>query len=288
MASPKKKVFALFPNISKRQSKSIAVGIREYLSNRDVVVATEDDEADIIGATPISSIDPKSIDLMISLGGDGTILRLVQKYSHLDVPIVGINLGSLGFMADVPLTEIYPALEDLLKNNYTVQERLMMNGKGSNGDKCFAINEIVFHRAQNPCLVDLTIHVDGIYLNTFSADGIIISTPSGSTAYSLAAGGPILTPELEAFVITPICPHTISNRPIVLMPKNEIQVQYTSEYEPIEIAYDGFSNLSLASGEVFHISPAEKRYKLIQLPNHDYYSTLRKKLGWAGKLKFPL
>lgn len=288
MLTSKKKVFALFPNISKRQSKSIAIGIREYLSNRDITVVTEDDEAEIIGATPLSAVDPKSIAIMISLGGDGTILRLVQKYSHLDVPIVGINLGSLGFMADVPLTEIYPALEDLLKNNYIVQERLVMRGHGSNGDSCFAINEIVFHRAQNPCLVDLTIHVDGIYLNTFSADGIIISTPSGSTAYSLAAGGPILTPELEAFVITPICPHTISNRPIVLLPKKDIQIQYISEYEPIEVSYDGFANLSMATGEVFHIEQSERRYKLIQLPNHDYYSTLRKKLGWAGKLKFPL
>ena len=288
MSPQKKKTFALFPNISKRQSKSIAIGIREYLVSRDVTVAAEDDEADLIGATPLSKVDPKSIDIMISLGGDGTILRLVQKYSHLDVPIVGINLGSLGFMADVPLTEIYPALEDLLKNNFTIQDRLVMQGHGSNGDHCFAINEIVFHRAQNPCLIDLTIHIDGLYLNTFSADGIIISTPSGSTAYSLAAGGPILTPELEAFVITPICPHTISNRPIVLMPKKEIQVQYTSEYDPIEISYDGFANLSMQTGDVFHIAKSERRYKLIQLPNHDYYSTLRKKLGWTGKLKYPL
>lgn len=280
-------MFALFPNVSKRESTSIAIGIREYLAGRDVVVVTEDEEAEQIGALPISSVETDSIEMMISLGGDGTILRLVQKYSHLDVPIVGINLGSLGFMADVPLTEIYPALEDLLKKNFTVQDRLMMQGYGSNGEGCFAINEIVFHRAKNPCLIDLTIHIDGIYLNTFSADGIIVSTPSGSTAYSLAAGGPILSPELEAFVITPICPHTISNRPIVLMPKKEIQVQYTSSYQPIEVSYDGFPNLSMRTGDVFHISRSERRYKLIQLPNHDYYSTLRKKLGWTGKLKYP-
>lgn len=288
MNAQKKKIFALFPNISKRHSKSIAIGIREYLSNHDVIVATEDDEAELIGAIPLSQVDPKSINIMISLGGDGTILRLVQKYSHLDAPIVGINLGSLGFMADVPVTEIYPALEDLLKNNFTVQDRLVMQGHNSNGDSCFAINEIVFHRAQNPCLIDLTIHVDGIYLNTFSADGIIIATPSGSTAYSLAAGGPILAPDLQAFAITPICPHTISNRPIVLMPKKEIQIQYTSEYEAIEVSYDGFANLSMQTGDVFHISKAERKYKLIELPNHDYYSTLRKKLGWTGKLKYPL
>lgn len=277
--------FALFPNISKRQSKSIAIGIREYLLNRGAIVTTEDEEAELIGATPLSKVDPKSIDVMISLGGDGTILRLVQKHPEIEAPIVGINLGSLGFMADVPITEIYPTLEDLFNNKYEVNPRVMMEGFSVKGETYYAVNEFVIHRAQNPCLVDLAIHVDGKYLNTFSADGVIISTPSGSTAYSLAAGGPILTPELEAFVITPISPHTISNRPIVLMPKREIQIQYISEYDPVEISYDGFSNLMMSTGEVFHIRRAKRRCPLISLSHHDYFTTLRKKLGWAGKLR---
>lgn len=285
MPQKKTKTFALFPNISKRQSKSIAIGIREYLNNRNAIVTTGDDEAELIGAIPLSEVDPKSIDIMISLGGDGTILRLVQKHPEISAPIVGINLGSLGFMADVPITEIYPTLEDLLNNNYKIHHRVMMEGYSVNSDKYYAINEFVIHRAQNPCLVDLAIHVDGNYLNTFSADGIIISTPSGSTAYSLAAGGPILTPELEAFVITPISPHTISNRPIVLMPENDIQIQYISEYEPVEISYDGFAQIKMYTGEVFHIRKAEKRCQLVGLAHHEYFSTLRKKLGWSGKLR---
>lgn len=283
--SKKKMTFALFPNISKRQSKSIAIGIREFLQNKNVTVVAEDDEAELIGALPLSEVDPSSIDIMISLGGDGTILRLIQKHGHIDAPIVGINLGSLGFMADVPITEIYPTLEGLLSKNYTTQNRIMMEGFSTKGEKCLAINEIVVQRAQNPCLIDLAIHVDGKYLNTFSADGIIFATPSGSTAYSLAAGGPILTPELEAFVITPICPHTISNRPIVLMPHSEIQIQYISEYDPVEISYDGFAHFMMSTGEVFHIKQAERRCQLIELPHHDYFSTLRKKLGWAGRMR---
>jgi NAD+ kinase len=285
MSKKKPKTFALFPNTSKRQSKSIAIGIREYLNNRDAFVIAEDNEAELIGATPLSEVDPSSIDIMISLGGDGTILSIVQHYPEIEAPIVGINLGSLGFMADVPITEIYPTLEDLLNKNYKIHNRIMMEGYSIKGDQYFAVNEFVIHRAQNPCLVDLAIHVDGNYLNTFSADGIIISTPSGSTAYSLAAGGPILTPELEAFVITPISPHTISNRPIVLMPERDIQIQYISEHEPVEISYDGFGQIKMFTGEVFHIRKAEKRCQLISLSHHEYFATLRKKLGWAGKLR---
>lgn len=278
-------IFALFPNISKRQSKSIAIGIREYLTQRDAIVTADNEEADLIGAIPFSEVNINEIDIMISLGGDGTILRLIQKYPHIDAPIVGVNLGSLGFMADVPITEIYPTLEVLLNKEYKVQSRIMMEGSSSKGENCFAVNEIVVHRAQNPCLVDIAIHIDGIYLNTFSADGVIIATPSGSTAYSLAAGGPILTPELDAFVITPISPHTVSNRPIVLMPHQEIQIQYISEYDPVEISYDGFARLMMHTGDVYHVKRSEKRCKLIALPHHDYFATLRKKLGWTGRLR---
>lgn len=277
--------FALFPNISKRQSKSIAIGIREFLNNRKAIVTAEDDEAHLIGAIPLSEIDLSTIDIMVSLGGDGTILRLVQKYPEIEAPIIGINLGSLGFLADVPITEIYPTMEELLKKNYSIQKRIMMEGYCLNGDRCIAVNEFVIHRAQNPCLIDLAIHVDGVYLNTFSADGVIISTPSGSTAYSLAAGGPILTPELEAFVITPISPHTISNRPVVLMPKVDIQVQYISDYDPVEISYDGFAQFMMSTGEVFYIRPAKRHCQLIALEHHDYFSTLREKLAWTGTIR---
>lgn len=146
---------------------------------------------------------------------------------------------------------------------------------------------MVIHRSRNPSLIDLSIHVDGIYLNTFSADGIIVATPSGSTAYSLAAGGPILEPELEAFVITPISPHTISNRPIVLMPKEKIEVQYLSPYGPVEVTYDGISQFHMHTNEVFSISRSKRTFKLVSIyRRRDYYSTLRTKLGWTGQLRY--
>lgn len=276
---------ALFPNFKKEHSKNIAIGIREFLNSHGIIVASEDAHAEEIGAIPLSKLNPKSIELVITLGGDGTILRVFHSHPELDAPLMGINLGSLGFMADVPVTEIYPSLGDIITKNYYVQNRIMMEGECSRQKKCFAINEIVIHRANIPSLIELVIYVDGAYLNTFSADGVIVSTPSGSTAYSLAAGGPIVSPDLNAFILTPICPHTISNRPIVLTPKNNIQIQYISEYGPIEAIYDGFGTFNISTDEFFNIKRAERTFKLVHLPNHDFYSTLRVKLGWAGKLK---
>jgi NAD+ kinase len=233
----------------------------------------------------LNSFKPQDIDFVVTLGGDGTILRYLHTHPELTAPVIGINLGGLGFMADIPLTDIYPCLQSILKGNYRIDERIMMEGTVFNGQKCFALNDIVIHRAQNPCLIDLAIHVDGNYLNTFSADGIIIATPSGSTAYSLAAGGPILSPELKAFALTPISPHTISNRPIVLMPHSNIQIQYISEHDPVEITYDGVASVKMSTGEMLYVTMSKRIFKLVNLPQYDYYSTLRKKLGWTGKLK---
>lgn len=278
-------IIALFPNTLKSHSKEIALGIIEFLHSKGVTVTVEDSEAATLGAQPLSKIDPHSIKYAISLGGDGTILRLIHQHPEIEAPIVGINLGSLGFMADIPIGNIYGSLQELLDGRVKLSKRLMMHGRTDNGQTCFAVNEFVIHRAQNPCLVDLAIYVDGSYVNTFSADGVIISTPSGSTAYSLAAGGPILSPELNALLITPICPHTISNRPIVLMPQKEIQVEYISDHDPVEITYDGFSHYNIPSRARFSISLSTRSFILVNLPDHDYFSTLRTKLGWAGKLK---
>lgn len=278
-------IIALFTNIQKNHAKPLAIGIREFLQDNQVRVVAEDKTAHAIGAEPLSTVNPKSVDFLISLGGDGTILHLLHMHPELEAPVLGINLGSLGFMAEISIEAIYPTLQSLLKGEYEIQERLMMKGETFHNQTCFAVNEIVVHRAHNPSLIELAIYLDGNYLNTFSADGIIVATPNGSTAYSLAAGGPILTPELNAFVLTPISPHTISNRPIVLLPEHELQIHYISEYKDIEVAYDGFSHFSMHTGEVFRITRSKRKFRLVTMPSYDYFATLRTKLGWSGKLK---
>lgn len=277
-------IIALFPNEKKKHSFELAIQIREFLEGRGIAVAAEDEKATSIGAMPLSSINPNDIGFLISMGGDGTLLRISHQYSHLDAPILGINLGHLGFMADIPTADIFASLNDLLNSDYTVDKRLALEATASRSESIRAVNDIVFHRAHNYSLIELAIQVDGIYINTFVADGIIIATPTGSTAYSLAAGGPILAPTLEAIVITPICPHTISNRPIVLTADRKIEIQYISTYDPIDVRADGLDAMPLKSGDSISIQRSSQPFKIVNLHRHEYFSTLRKKLGWSGKL----
>lgn len=276
-------IIALFPNERKKSSYDLAAQICKFLKKKGIEVVAEDQKAALIGAQPISNIDPNHIKFLISMGGDGTILRLSHQYAHINAPILGINLGHLGFMADVPIDEIYPSLEDLLDGKYKIDERIALEGMHK-GKSIRAVNDIVIHRAGNYSLIELSIKIDGVYVNTFVADGIVIATPNGSTAYSLAAGGPILSPSLDALVITPICPHTISNRPIVLSPDKKIEIEYLSPYDPVEIRADGLESTLLSTGDTFTVSRSHWTFKLVNLMRHEYFSTLRTKLGWSGKL----
>lgn len=279
------KIIALFANTTKPQYQDLVLGIIDFFTNHGISVVMEDGQAQEFNTKKISDTPPSDIGCMISMGGDGTILQLVHRYSHITAPVLGINLGHLGFMADIPLSDIYPSLLDLLHGDYSVCDRLMINGESLAKQSCFAVNDIVIHRARNPSLIELAIYVDGLYVNTFEADGVIVSTPNGSTAYSLAAGGPILSPDLDALVLTPISAHTISNRPIVLTANQEIQIQYLSDYEPVEVRADGMDQFFLKTGEIFKISRSSKTFRLISLHRRDYFSTLRSKLGWSGKLR---
>lgn len=277
-------IIALFPNEQKQQSFELAIDIRKFLESHGVTVVAEDEKAEAIGAIPLSQVDPKEIKFLITMGGDGTILRLCHRYNYLDAGILGINLGHLGFMADVPAHDIYPSLKDLLNNGYHIDQRLVLEASNNQGDLLRAVNDVVIHRAQNYSLIELAIHVDGVYFNTFVADGIIIATPNGSTAYSLAAGGPILSPTLNALVITPICPHTISNRPIVLTADHTIEITYISNYDPIDVRADGLDTFTMKSGDILTVKQSDQKFKLVNLHRHEYFSTLRTKLGWSGKL----
>lgn len=278
-------IIAIFPNTQKKESKNLAIGIQEYLTTRGAKIVAEDEDAKAIGAIPMSSIDRSEIDFLLSMGGDGTILRLIHTYEDLDAAIIGINLGHLGFMADIPVSEIYPSLQDLITGNFSIEERIAIEGTFPNGDQTFAVNDIVVHRGQNSSLVEIAIHAGGIYLNTFVADGIILATPNGSTAYSLASGGPIVSPDLDALILTPISPHTISNRPMVLSSDQEIQIQYLSDYAPLEVSADGITHNELRTGDVIKITRSKKVFRLVKLSRHNYFSTLRTKLGWVGKLR---
>lgn len=277
-------IIALFPNRRKLHSFDLAKGICDYLAARSVTVIADDDTAEKIGAEKISTIDPAKINFLISMGGDGTILRLSHRFSNIEAPIAGINLGHLGFMADIPIPEIYQSLQDLLDGKFSIDERLILEATNKSNKTSYAVNEVVIHRGGYHSLIEVALQVDGKYLNTFIADGIIIATPNGSTAYSLAAGGPILNPELDAYVITPICAHTISNRPFVLSSNHTLQIQYLSKHPSIEVHCDGIDTFTMETGSSITVKKSTQKFKLVNLHRHDYYTTLRTKLNWSGKL----
>ena len=278
-------LIALFPNEKKNHSFDLAIEIQKFFAERGVGVVAEDEKAAQINAIPLSKADPKEIKFLISMGGDGTLLRIAHHFNYLNASILGINLGHLGFMADVPAEDVIPSLQDLLDGAYTIDKRLMIECVNEEGKVLQAVNDIVLHRAQNYSLIKLAIHLDGAYVNTFVADGIIIATPNGSTAYSLAAGGPILSPLLDAIVITPICPHTISNRPIVLTADHEIQIEYLSAYNNIDVRADGLNAFPLSTNQKIIVRKSAKPFQLVNLKRHEYFTTLRTKLGWSGKLR---
>lgn len=276
---------ALFPKVEKAESKNLALEVAGFLMKKGAEVFVEEDKADALALPPLSEADLSSIDILITMGGDGSILRVAHTYSEISGAILGINLGHLGFMADVQVSEMIPCLEDLINGAYTIQKRSMIDGISSHGKSFFAINDCVLHRARNPSLVGIAIYVDGLLLNHFEADGIIIATATGSTAYSLAAGGPIVSPDIDAFILTPICPHTISNRPIVINPKKEIRIEYVSEKAPIEFVSDGLQHFEMKPKDHIILKKSQRTFNLVNLKRIDYFSTLRHKLGWSGKLR---
>lgn len=278
-------IIALFPGHKHKDSEKLTSEILDFFSKHSIKVVAEEKEAKKLGLETLDSVDPKEIKFLISMGGDGTILSIAHKYMDLDIPILGINTGHLGFMADVPISDLKASLEDLLSGEYTIEKRIIIEGTTPSGKISYVLNDFVIHRSKNSSLIELSITVDGLFLNTFEADGIILSTPNGSTAYSLAAGGPILSPSLDGVVITPICPHTISNRPIVLTANHQIKIEYLSAYDPIEVVADGLEHFELKQNEHFSFKKSEKVFKLVNLNRRDYFSTLRTKLGWSGKLR---
>lgn len=276
---------ALFANELKGQAPEVLKDLSHYLKEKGVEIPIE--QVDSSPPLDLSSIQEtlSSCDFVVSIGGDGSILHLVHRIGIPHPPLIGVNLGSLGFLADIPVQDLFGSFDAICHGSYHISQRLVIEGGIANTFSDFAVNEIAVHRGDQPNLIDLAIHVDGQFVNTFSADGILIATPSGSTAYSLAAGGPIVTPLLTALILTPICPHTISNRPIVFMPKESIAIELWHGAKSVDVAFDGQPPHRLRRGEILEIRPSSGTFQLVTLSSSDFFTTLRNKLAWTGSLR---
>ena len=230
---------------------------------------------------------PKVVEMIIVLGGDGTLLSVVRLVGNHEVPILGVNLGGLGFLTEIHLEELYRVLEKVIKGDFKADERVVLNAgvirKGSRVVEFTVLNDVVINKGALARIIDLETTINGEYLTTFKSDGLIISTPTGSTAYNLSAGGPIVYPSLHTIIITPICPHTLTNRPIMIPDDVEIRAFLKSKNQEVILTLDGQQGFPLEFEDVVEVKKAESRILLIKSPYRHYFEVLREKLKWGER-----
>lgn len=224
-------------------------------------------------------------ELLLVLGGDGTLLAAARVAAAKNIPILPINMGSLGFLTSFMLEELYPALEDILAGRLTISERVMLHVELHRGgkiiDKQSVLNEVVVNKGALARMIELELSIDNTFVCRYRADGLIVASPTGSTAYSLSAGGPIVHPSVESFIITPICPHTLSDRPVVVRDTSIIDVKLSAGTESVFLTLDGQKGIPLQATDHIGISRAAQLLKLIQTPKKSYFEILRNKLKWG-------
>jgi NAD+ kinase len=224
-------------------------------------------------------------DALVVLGGDGTLLaasRLLDK----PIPVLGVNFGSLGFLTEITLAELYPTLSGVLEGRYQHEERRLLrtvvHRRGRPDVTADVLNDVVITKAGPSRIIELDVSVGGVFVSSFRADGIIVSSPTGSTAYNLAAGGPILNPTLPAIVITPICPHMLANRPLVVSDESRIELRLRAAREvDVYAALDGQETFAFVDDDSVVVTGSPRRLKLVKAPGRDYYEVLRTKLKWG-------
>ncbi|MHB8091006.1 MAG: NAD(+)/NADH kinase [Syntrophales bacterium] len=277
----------IIANTAKEGSSGYTVDLRKWLLNRGLEVYLEEGIAAEIGLLePEKSRLWLQADLIVVFGGDGTILRTARLLSEHDIPIVGVNLGVFGYLTEVNLDEMYSALEEILSGRFQVETRMMLHAEILKGDALLhgssVLNDVVINRGNLSRLVELETSVDGNYLTTFKADGLIVATPTGSTAYSLAAGGPIVFPELGSIIINPICPHTLTNRPVILPEDAVVEVILNTQESGATVTMDGQISFPINYKDRVLIKRSEQVTKLVSSPQRGYLEILRTKLGWGG------
>lgn len=227
------------------------------------------------------------IDVLLSFGGDGTMLYSAKFAIDADAILVGINFGKLGFLADINYQDLNSVLEEIESNNFNIEKRILLEGQIINdkSKRMIAVNDIVIEKGSWPRIIEIDTYVDKKYLTTYRSDGLIISTPTGSTGYSLSSGGPILLPEMDSIILSPICPHTLTVRPIVIPGNLIIEIEARSGYETVTINKDGQQIYKIKPPVKLLIKKSNKHLKLFKRYNKDYFQTLREKLMWGVDIR---
>jgi NAD+ kinase len=230
---------------------------------------------------------PIDMEMIIVLGGDGTLLSVARQVWNKNIPILGVNLGGLGFLTEITMDELYRVLERVIQDDFEINEREVLNAavirRGERIAEFTVLNDAVINKGALARIIDLETTINGEYLSTFRSDGLIISTPTGSTAYNLSAGGPIVYPSLHTIIITPICPHTLTIRPIIIPDDVKIRALLKSRSEEVLLTLDGQQGFTLEFEDVVEVGKAEGHILLIKSPYRHYFELLREKLKWGER-----
>ena len=282
------KKVGIIANVEKENIAGFAGALKKWLEDRNIKVSLEANIAAAIGGSGGFKLEDlaSKVDLIAVLGGDGTMLRTARYVAQHPVPIVGINMGTFGYLTEVNLNETYLALELILKGDFLTEKRMMLDVKIRRGKKIIGsgivLNDVVINRGNLSRIVELETAINNQYLTTYKSDGLIISTPTGSTAYSLSAGGPIVFPGKDLIIINPICPHTLTNRPIIFPENSDLQITLWSKESGATVTLDGQESYRISSGDVITIRKSKHYTRLVLSPHRSYGEILRSKLGWGS------
>jgi NAD+ kinase len=283
-------ILALTGNRHKVQVTDVLPPLVNWLRERNVEFVVSDDFSGmpgLEGATfvPASEIGERG-DVVLSFGGDGTFLNTVRLLGGRETPVLGINLGGLGYLTEVPSDEMFERVEDLLEGKWEIERRMRLEistggDEGGDSEPWYALNDVVVDKAGYARLIELRTSIDGVFLNSFRGDGLIVATPTGSTGYALSASGPILEPKMAGLLVVPLNPHSLSNRPLVIDDDKTIEIQAFTPAPSVSIAVDGESVIELESGQTLVVRRAKSSAGVVKFPGHEFYGILRKKLGWG-------
>jgi NAD+ kinase len=274
----------------KTEIREIVPSLLQWLHDRSIEVFMDKETGSIMQTSEhcrTRNEMPGMVDLLIVLGGDGTLLATARALNRKPVPILAVNLGGLGFLTAVTREQLYPTLEMVLTGTHASDFRVQLEGELIRADEVInsflALNDVVLNKGAIARILDFELRVDGQFVSTYKSDGLIVSTPTGSTAYSLAAGGPIVTPAVQAFVVTPICAHTLTHRPLVLPDTVKIEVTVKSQREAAYLTVDGQVGITARSEDVVQLRKAGSRVELVQPPSTQYFEILQEKLKWGER-----
>ena len=275
---------AVFPNVGKEKARQVLSRLLAFARRRGVEIFLPQDESLYFDAAEygVANIEQQETDMALSIGGDGTLLSVCRRLGARGVPVCGINLGTLGFMTDIELDELENKCEKILQGKYKLEERLRLDGfRNREGDEVYlgsAVNDVVVTKGSMARMLHFGLSINETRFTEYKADGIIVSSPTGSTAYSLSAGGPIMNPLVKALLITPICAHSFNQRPLVIDEQETVRIHIAAVHQDIIVTFDGQESFRLLPGDDIIVKKSPQPAKIVKFADKNYYKLLRTKL----------